>query len=282
MACVPEFTGDLGAEYYESEIRYKIADIEFGGTVMSSPAFSGLSVRRALLVALLAVSVGVGISKAEDSKSNSSKKASESEQAPAGALRGEVQQVEVSLTRIRDLSTDVSHVKREVRSLYDEATRKVVHINSTPNIIGTTVINIPYRFETGDYMVPRRKQVMNYIGEIGPTLKLLKENVEETESGCRELLVPESLKDDFREIFSDWSSYIKRANAHFDDLEDYVSKNKLSNQELGSKALQLGEDMKGMENTLKTAFKVVKASLKKNKNEKFVPVAEGVAPTPRA
>jgi uncharacterized protein Yka (UPF0111/DUF47 family) len=251
---------------------------------MSSFASSAWSIRRAVIISLLALSVGVGISKAEDSSKSSSSKtaaAAETDQT-SGVLRGEVRQVEVSLTRIRDLSTDVNHVKREVRSLYDEATRKVVHIQSSPNIIGTTVINIPYRFETGEYMPPRRKQVLNYISEIGPTLKLLKENVEETESGCRELLVPESLKDDFREIFSDWSNHIKKANTHFDNLEEYVSKEKLTNEGLGSKALQLGEDMKGMEVTLKTAFKLVKTSLKKNKNEKFVPVAENPAADARS
>ncbi len=244
---------------------------------MSSSMRSPLSIRRALLVALLALTVGVGISRADDDdkKQNSSKTSAAKESQPApGALQGGVQQVEISLTRIRDLSQDVNHVKREVRELYDEATRKVVRIESSPNIIGTTVISIPYRFETGEYMPPRRKQVENYVAEIGPTLKLLKENVDETENGVRELLVPESLKDDFREILSDWSNYIKRANTHFDSLQEYVAKSKLTNQELGSKALQLGEDMKGMEMTLKTAFKLVKQSNKKNKNEKMVPVAE--------
>lgn len=244
---------------------------------MSSPALSALPIRRALLVAVIAFTIGVGISRADDdNKKNNSPKApvAQESQPASGVLQGGVQQVEVSLTRIRDVSQDVNHVKREVRELYDEATRKVVRIESSPNIIGTTVVSIPYRFETGEYMPPRRKQVENYVAEIGPTLKLLKENVEETESGVRELLVPESLKDDFREIFSDWSNYIKRANTHFDGLEEYVAKSKLTNQELGSKALQLGEDMKGMEVTLKAAFKLVKQANKKNKNEKMVPVAE--------
>ena len=247
---------------------------------MSSFAGSKMAITRALIFVLLTALLGVGMSKAEVTKSEvtkseASKKSADAIPEQSNVIRGEITQVEVSLTRLRDLHSDIESLKGDVKSLYGESTRKVVHIQSSPNIIGTTVVNIPYRFETGEYMPPRKRQVTNYVAQMGPTLKLLKENVEETESGCRELLVPEGIKDDFQHVFSDWSKYIKQANASYDKLDEYVKTGRLSNEDLGSKALQLGEDVAGIDRTLKTAFKLVKRANKKHKNDKLVPVAEG-------
>lgn len=249
---------------------------------MSSPVFSQGSLRTSALLAVLALTLGIGMSGAADD--NADKKASRTQSADkknqddksAGSeapIKGGVEQVEISLSRIRDVNLGVQRLKSDVKSLYEESTRQYVTIESSPSIIGTSVVNIPYRFQTGRYMPPRRKWVNNYLAQIGPDLRLLKEGVDETESGCRELLVPEGVKDDLQNIFSDWAKMVKEANHHFDDLEEYVSKSKLTNDELGSKALVLGNDMRGLEVTLKAAFKLVKTSQKKNKNDKLVPIS---------
>lgn len=190
-----------------------------------------------------------------------------------GALKGGVEQVEISLTRMRDVSLDVKTLESDVKGLYGEATRQIVSIESSPNIIGGVLVNIPYRFETGSYLPPRRKQVKHYVSQIGPTLKLLKEGVEEMECGCRAILVPEGIRDEFQPIVKDWNALVKEANEHFDDLEKYVAENRLTNSELGGRAQELSNDMRGLEATLKQAFKLVKRAQKKNKNDKLVPIA---------
>lgn len=195
-----------------------------------------------------------------------------------GVLKGGVEQVEISLTRMRDVSLDVKTLESDVKGLYGEATRQVVRIDSSPNIIGGVLVNIPYRFETGEYLPPRRKYVNNYIAQIGPNLKLLKEGVNEMECGCRAILVPEGVKEEFGSVVKDWNSIVKQANTHFDELENYVKTSKLTNSELGGRAQELNGDMQGLKATLKEAFKIMKRAQKKNKNDKMVPIAQADSP----
>lgn len=230
---------------------------------MSSFKGSVLSSRLKLVLCLIIASSASGLSRAEEATpSNES------------SLKGEVKQVEISLSRIRDVSLDVQRVKADVKALYGEATRQLVNIDSSPTIIGSTVVNIPYSFKTGEYMQPRKKWVSHYTSQIGPTLKLLKEGVDEMESGCRSLLVPAGIKNDFQQAIESWNYQVKETNKHFDDLNAYVEQGRLTNKELGDKTLILGNDMRNLDATLKIAFKLVKTSTKKNKNDKLVPIAE--------
>ncbi|MBX9689752.1 MAG: hypothetical protein K2X27_23790 [Candidatus Obscuribacterales bacterium] len=235
-----------------------------------------MKVLTALTVSCLSLLCAFAVSKADEDKKETAAETQASD-APAkgadGALQGGVKQVELSLTRMRDVSMDISKLKQDAKALYGEATRQIVHIQSSPNIIGGAVVNIPIRFETGQYLPPRKKWVERYVADIGPELKLLKEGVDEMESGCREILVAESLKDDLKEIFSDWSKGVKLANEHYDDLAAYVGKGRLTNSELGSKSLELRNYLTGLERTVKAGFKLMRKSQKKTRNDKMVPIA---------
>ncbi len=194
--------------------------------------------------------------------------------AGAEPLKAGLQESQASLARMRDVSQDVKSIERAVDGLYKESTRQLVATDLSHNIIAGANVNIPFSYKCGQYLPPRQEWVERYVADIGPTLSLLKKGVDEMEQGRQTVMVPATIKDEFQELFVQWSELVKGANQHYDKLKAYTAEAKLTNKQLGNYALELSRDVRALDLTIKDSYKLVKDAQKKNnKSGERVPIA---------
>lgn len=197
----------------------------------------------------------------------------------AETLKGGLQETDVSLNRMRDISKDIKALQRSADKLYLEASRKVISTESSSNIVGGTIVagtglSIPVAYEYGAYLPPRKELLHEFLDEIGPTIRQLKEGVDEMEHGRPTVMVPSAIKEDFQEMFVQWSELVKGINLHYDKIVTYIERGKITNRELKAYAIELKHHVNALDTTIKESSKLVKLAHKKdNKNEKRVPIA---------
>lgn len=183
-------------------------------------------------------------------------------------LKGQVVQIETTLNSIRDARLSTSRVRKAAANLYDEVTRQqVTTMGFSANVVGTTVINVPTPMFTGQYLPARKKWVQESMDDIGPIMKLFKEDVDEAVENDRRTDVSEATRTKLDPIRQQVFTLVNQSFETYKQLEGMTAGSTFDNNAIATAARTLTKEMLDLDKELKkgmsTLQKEAKASRKK-------------------
>lgn len=181
-------------------------------------------------------------------------------------LQGSVVKVEVTLNHLRDARLGVSRVRKAAANLYDEVTRQQVTMNYNPNVVGTTVINIPTPTFSGQFLPARKRWVKESMDEIGPIINLLKEDVDLAVESNRRTEVSEQTKKSLDPLREDAFGCVKSAFATYKQLEQLTSGDTYDNGAIASAAKQLDKEVRDLDRKFKRGISILQKEAKRSRN----------------
>lgn len=214
-----------------------------------------------LLTALLAQAVLPAIS-AEAAKDSTNDTPSTT------TLKGTVVELSVTLNNLRDARLSVGHVRKAAATLYDEVTRQQVSMSYNPNVIGTTVIMTPTASFSGAYLPPRRKWVDEAMSEMGPTIKLFKEDVDTAIESNRQTDVSDATHEALQPLRTDAFAAIKAAFDLYQELQKQTSGGSYDNAAIANDVKSLDKQMKQLDKSLKKGIALLQKEAKGSKKGK--------------
>ena len=183
-------------------------------------------------------------------------------------LKGGVVQVEVTLNDLRDARLGASRVRKAAANLYDEVTRQQMTMNYNPNIVGTTVITIPMPSFTGQYLPPRKHWVKASMEEIGPILKLFKEDVDIAVETNRRTDLSNDAREVLEPIKANIFGMVNSSFTVYKELEDLINASSWDNVSIASAAKNLDAHMKRLDQSLKKGISALQKEAKSSKKTK--------------
>lgn len=182
-------------------------------------------------------------------------------------LKGQVVQIETTLNTIRDARLSTSRVRKATANLYDEVTRQQVTMGFSANVVGRTVINVPTPMFTGQYLPARKKWVQESMDDIGPIMKLFKEDVDEAVENDRRTDVSEATRAKLDPIRQQVFALVNQSFETYKQLEGMTAGSTFDNNAIATAARTLDKEMLDLDKELKkgmsTLQKEAKASRKK-------------------
>lgn len=185
-------------------------------------------------------------------------------------LKGGVVAVEVTLNDLRDARLSTSRMRKAAANLYDEVTRQEMTMMMNPNVVGSMVIMTPRPTPTGQLMKPRKKWVDEAMDDIGPTIKLFKEDVDSAIETNRRTDVSGSAQTAINAIREEVFSLVKSSFETYKTLEGLtaIQGDNYDNQGIATAAKSLDNDMKKLDKTLKKGIDILQKEAKKAKTAK--------------
>ncbi len=188
--------------------------------------------------------------------------------APATAtLKGRVVEVQVTLNELRDARLSVSRLRKAAANLYDEVSRQQVTMNYSPNIVGSTVLTIPTPTFTGQMLPARKKWVDESMDDIGPIIKLFKEDVDAAIEDDRRTDVSAGARKQLDPLRDEAFSTVKSSFETYKQLEKLTVRPPYNNNAIATGAKTLDNQMKQLDKNLKKAMSILQ---KENKTAKKV------------
>ncbi len=184
-------------------------------------------------------------------------------------LEGRVE-IGVTLNDLRDARLSISRARKATANLYDEMNRQAVVMNMTPNFVGTTVINTPTPSFTGQLLPPRKKWVDASMAEIGPIIKLFKEDVDQAIESNRRTEVSEKTGATLTPIREEAFELVKTAFTDFQDLENKTAGPPYEMRAISALATKLDDHMKQLDKTLKKGMSILTKEAKAMRKRKSV------------
>lgn len=188
---------------------------------------------------------------------------------PAGTtLQGNVVEVSVTLNDLRDARLSITRVRKAAANLHDEVTRQQVTMNYNPNVIGTTVIMTPSPTFTGAFLPPRKKWVDASVAEIGPIIKLFKEDVDSAMESNRKTDVGDTTRTSLDPIRTNAFEAINDSFALYTKLVGLTAGAPYDNDAIASDVKSLDREMKELDVDLKKAINLLQKEAKSQKKAK--------------
>jgi hypothetical protein len=174
-------------------------------------------------------------------------------------LTGNVQMVHLNLEKLRDLGLDLKHLLKASSSLYDEVTVQPVQIVTEPDYIGNgIVINIPVSTRPiGPAQPPKPERVEMAMSGIRPVVAMLKQDVDDFESGHKQLDLPADVKDELKSQFTQWVANVNALSAKESQLEQLTKGPTFDNQAIASESTALQNNVKALDETRRSIYKVL-------------------------
>ena len=209
-------------------------------------------------------------STASNATSNAASNATSNGAEPSSTLKGGVVTVEVTLNDLRDARLSASRMRKAAANLYDEVSRQEMTMIMNPNVVGSMVIMTPQPSFTGQYMKPRKKWVDEAMDDIGPTIKLFKEDVDTAIETNRRTDVSGSVQTAINAIREDVFSLVKSSFETYKTLEGLtaVQGDNYDNKAIATASKSLDNDMKKLDKALKKGIDILQKEAKKAKKEK--------------
>jgi hypothetical protein len=180
-------------------------------------------------------------------------------------MQAGVKKVELSLETLRDVGLDLKHVMKAVGSLYDEVTIQPVSLVTQPEIVGPgTIIYIPINTMPAGPPQPARKDRVDLaMNNIRPIVGLLKTNVDEFESGRRQLDLPADVLSELHPQIQRWVGDVNDLATQLDKLNQLTQGPPYSNDEIASITKGMHQDIKELDDTRRKIYKVIRKEGKK-------------------
>jgi len=166
-------------------------------------------------------------------------------------LEGHVVKVEVTLNNLRDARLSISRVRKAAANLYDEVTRQQVTMSYNPNMVGSTVIMTPTASFSGAYLPPRAQWVNESMAEIGPIIKLFKEDVDTAIESDRRTQVREATREALESVKTDAFAAVKSGFDLYQELQRLTAGPSYDNGAIASATRSLDKKMKQLDGSLK-------------------------------
>ena len=93
-------------------------------------------------------------------------------------LEATIQKQEVTLQSISDVRLDLKRVRIAASNIFDEVTREPIDFSTAPNVIGGSLIINPIHIRETGVLEPRTEWIENCVMKMGPTIELLRKDVE--------------------------------------------------------------------------------------------------------
>jgi hypothetical protein len=245
---------------------------------LSAPGF----IARTLILGFLALAAPVGASDKPDSAPTDSaesanpsdfdadnqakKQAEEAKYDPDHYVKlpGGVKMLALTMHELRDAKKSVDKVKRVSSDIYDEMTRVPIQMGEMINAVGSTVINIPVPVGIGDALPARPKWVSYYMNELVPLIHLMKEEIDEVESGTAKWVMRDDLKEALKPHYEEWKTVVKDVVSRVSILQTLTQKPPYDQAAAAKEAKDINKDAKKLE---KTRNKIEKVFKKKSKEK---------------
>ncbi len=183
-------------------------------------------------------------------------------------IKGGVVQIDVTMNDIRDARLATSRVRKAAANLYDEVTRQQVTMSYTPNMVGTTVISVPTPSFSGQLLPARRKWVKASMSEIGPTITLLKEDVDTAIANDRRTDVSDSTQKTIDPVRDEAFALVKTSFDKYKELEGLTSGMSYDNNSIAEASKSLDSQMKQLDRSLKKGLSILQKEAKTKKKSK--------------
>jgi hypothetical protein len=144
-------------------------------------------------------------------------------------------------------------------SLYDEVTIQPMHLVTEPDYIGNgIVINIPVSAEPiGPAQPPKPERVAMAMNTLRPIVAMLKQDVDDFESGHKKLDLPDDVRNELKPQFTQWINSVNDVSAKEAQLELLTKGPQFDNQAIASQTNAIQKDAKALDETRKSIFKVL-------------------------
>lgn len=182
-------------------------------------------------------------------------------------LQTGVQKVELSLDKLREVGIDLKNLLKAAGSLYDEVTIQPVRIITQPEVVGRgMIINIPVgTVPTGPVAPPKKERVDLAMNNLRPVITMMKTNVDAFVSGKEQLDLSDTLQKQLQPQFDQWIALVNDLSAHQAKLETLTQGPPYDNAAIASQAGVLQSDIKKLDDTRRSIYKVIRKQGNKKK-----------------
>ncbi len=195
-------------------------------------------------------------------------KAQKADGSASQPLQGGVVEVQVTLNDLRDARLSISRVRKAAANLYDEMTRQQVTMNYNPNLVGTTVITIPTPSFTGQMLPARKKWVDESMSEIGPIIKLFKEDVDHAVESNRHTNVDDKTRKQLDPLREDAFAMVQASTETFKALERATASGpSYDNSGIATLTKTLDSQMRQLDKSMKKGISILQKEEKSSKKK---------------
>jgi len=183
---------------------------------------------------------------------------------PKATLTGGVQ-IEDTLNLLQDARLSVSRVRAAASNLYDEMTRRQMTMTYSPNAVGQQLLWRPTPTFSGNYLPARPKWVKESMAEIGPIIKLFKEDVDAAIESDRRTEVSAAARKKLDPLREKAFASVKTSFDLYAELEKLTSGSSYNNMTVASKTKDLNDQMKQLDQSFKRGIKILQKEAKSSK-----------------
>lgn len=204
------------------------------------------------------------------STSSAGANTSSSQNNPASSgkpIQAGVQMIELNLQVLRDVGLDIKNILKAASSLYDEVTIQPVTIQTMPEVVGRgTIINIPVGFTpSGNAPQPSKKRVDLSMNQMRPIIQMMKQDVDDFESGRRRLDISDAERQELEPLFDQWVKLVNDINSNLVTLESLAKSPPYNNAAIAKAAGAIHRGGKKMDEVRRKLYKSLQKEGKKQK-----------------
>ncbi len=165
---------------------------------------------------------------------------------------------ELTLDHIRDAGLALHEIERDVIYIFLEATRKPVIKSNKPDIVIPEKISMEAIGDNASYNPVRAEWLVYYIGILEPVIRLFQNDVNDTRSGYRTLLIPDGARKLAEPLWRNWTDDVDRLNEHLGKLNELIDETgKTQNSQIAKEAVAMFDIARQMERNRKKGYKLV-------------------------
>ena len=188
----------------------------------------------------------------------------------AAPLQAGVQKVVLSLQKLQDIGLDLKHVMSAAGHVYDEVTIQPVTLITEPEVVGRgIIINIPIgTMPTGPVQPPDKDRLELSMNEITPVVSLMKKNCDDFTAGRKQLDLSDDVRTELKPMFEQWVQLVNNIAADLNNLQQLTQGPNYDNAAIASAAKALQQDIKTLDTTRRSIYKIIRKEGNSDKSDK--------------
>lgn len=168
--------------------------------------------------------------------------------------------VEVSLADLKDVGLVLQTIREQSVNIYEEATRRPISVDEGPEI--KSLHSIPVMQPDKNFLPSRREWLLFYIASMEPVIKLLEQDVQEAQTGVKQLVIPHVHTADINPLWEQWAATVHQLNLDLSALVPLVDDAENNNQEIAAVAVRIFNDSEKLESIRRSIYFTVQKSIK--------------------
>jgi len=166
--------------------------------------------------------------------------------------------IEISLDQLKDVGSDLKHVLSICGHLYDEVTNCPVNVITEPEMINTTIINIPVGLQPiGPPRPPRKARVDLMMSEMRPVITMLIQNGDEFLKDNQVAGYPKQMQDKLDPLIKKWTMYADDVYARLLELEKLTTGPSYDNYAIANNIKLIQRDVGQIDEVRRPIYKLI-------------------------